>query len=78
MWVLLVVGGANTVFSLFYYIKLLKAMFIRERAEGAREIEIPAAVGNYALLLALPVIALGFFPSSVTDLAHSVAEFLLS
>lgn len=77
MWVLLVVGGANTVFSLFYYIRILKAMFMKEPLENARTVEVPSTIGNYALLIALPVLLLGLFPTWTTSLAHGVATWLI-
>jgi NADH-quinone oxidoreductase subunit N len=77
MWVLLVVGGANTVFSLFYYIRILKAMFMKEPLEGARPVEVPSTISNYALLIALPVLLLGLFPTWTTSLAHGVATWLI-
>lgn len=77
LWILLAVGGLNTVFSLFYYIRVLKAMFIKSAEEGAREIEIPTAIGNYALLIALPVLLLGLFPTWTTGLAAGVAQALI-
>jgi len=77
MWVLLVVAGANTVFSLFYYIRILKAMFMREPAEGARPVEVPATISIYALLIGLPVLLLGLFPTWTTSLAHGVATWLI-
>lgn len=77
MWVLLVVGGLNTVFCLVYYVRIVKAMFIKERPEGAKPVVVPAATGNYALLIALPVVLLGFFPTWTTGLAKQVAEMLI-
>jgi NADH-quinone oxidoreductase subunit N len=74
---LLVVAGANTVFSLFYYIRILKAMFMREPAEGARPVEVPATISIYALLIGLPVLLLGLFPTWTTRLAHGVATWLI-
>ena len=74
MWVLLVVGGLNTVFSLFYYIRILKAMFMRQPMDEARPVEVPSAIGNYALLIALPVLLLGLFPTWTTHLANDVAR----
>lgn len=76
LWVLLVIAGLNTVFSLFYYIRVLKAMFIKPRAEGVRRIDLPASMGNYALLIAVPVLLLGVFPNSVTELARTVSKAL--
>lgn len=77
MWLLLVIGGLNTVFSLFYYIRVLKAMFIKERSEELRPVEVPATIGNYALLIALPVLLLGVFPTWTTSLAQGVATWLI-
>lgn len=77
MWVLLVVGGANTVFSLFYYIRILKAMFMKQPLEGARTVEVPSTIGNYGILIALPVLLLGLFPTWTTSLAHGVATWLI-
>jgi NADH-quinone oxidoreductase subunit N len=77
LWILLCVGGLNTVFSLFYYIRILKAMFIRTADESAREIEVPASIGNYALLIAAPVLLLGLFPTWTTGLAAGVANALI-
>jgi NADH-quinone oxidoreductase subunit N len=77
MWVLLVVGGANTVFSLFYYIRILKAMFMREPLQDARPVEVPSTISNYALLIGLPVLLLGLFPTWTTSLAHGVATWLI-
>jgi NADH-quinone oxidoreductase subunit N len=77
LWILLVVGGLNTVFSLVYYVRVLQAMFIKPANEGAREVEIPAAISNYALLIAAPVLLLGLFPTWTTGLAAGVAQALI-
>jgi len=78
MWGLLVIGGLNTVFSLFYYVKILRTMFISERPADARPVQFPVAVGNFALLIALPVLALGVFPTWTTGLAQSVSQVLVN
>lgn len=77
MWVLLVVAGMNTVFSLFYYIRILKAMFIKEPVEGAKPVEVPSVISNYALVIAIPVLALGLLPGPITELTGRVARFLI-
>lgn len=78
MWVMLAIGGINTVFSLVYYIQILRAMFIKPRAEGARPVQIPTAISNYALLITVPVLLLGMFPTWTTELANKVATILLN
>ncbi len=77
LWVLLVIAGLNTVFSLFYYIRILKAMFLTPSAEDARTVEMPGSFSFYGLLIALPVLAFGVLPSSTTTLAREVATALL-
>ncbi len=78
MWVVLAIGGLNTVFSLFYYLKVLKAMFITERPEGVRTIHTPGMVGAYVVLVTLPILALGMstFQGDLTATAEYVAAVL--
>ena len=77
MYVMLVVAGLNTVFSLFYYIRVLRAMFIGERSADSRPVDVPAPIGNYALLIAIPVLLLGVFPTWTTNLAKEIADKML-
>lgn len=62
MMVVLVIGGMNTVFSLVYYIRVLKTMFIAERPADAKPVRISKNSSAYAILLAVFVIALGAAP----------------
>src|SRR4029077_8458121 len=41
MWAVLAVGLLNTVFSLFYYVRVLKFMFLEPLPEGARPVHVP-------------------------------------
>ncbi|MBW3540564.1 MAG: NADH-quinone oxidoreductase subunit N [Planctomycetes bacterium] len=80
MWAVLGIAGLNTVFSLFYYVRVLKAMFIAPRPEGARRADIPWIEGAYAGILSLSVLALGCAPllvNSVSRKAREVAGVLL-
>jgi NADH-quinone oxidoreductase subunit N len=78
MWVILAVGLLNTVFSLFYYIRVLKFMFIAPLPEGARPVHVPLAsdAGFYALLVSAPVFGLGIFVNKLSDAAHDVGRWL--
>ncbi|MFQ5731425.1 MAG: NADH-quinone oxidoreductase subunit N [Planctomycetaceae bacterium] len=83
MWAVLVVAGANTVFSLFYYLRVLKAMIFEPRPEGARSAKIPARseAAVYVLLVSIPVLLFGVFPplmQGLTQTANEVAEMLLA
>ena len=58
MWAILVIAGLNTVFSLFYYLRVLKAMFLSPRPAGAPSVDVPfrSDMGFYATLLAVPMV----------------------
>jgi NADH-quinone oxidoreductase subunit N len=66
MYALLFIGGLNTVFSLVYYVKVLKVMIL-DRAPGELEgqeqapIPLPQGPAVYASLLAAVVFLLGIF-----------------
>lgn len=73
MYVVLAFGGLNTVFSLFYYLKIVKTIFIEERPAEARPVNLPSWEGTYVVVLALMVTLLGFFPT-VTEGLSSIAN----
>lgn len=66
MWAILVIGGLNTVFSLFYYLRVLKAMFLEPRPEGAPRVEVRFRPddypGLYVVMVSLPILILGMTP----------------
>ena len=77
MLVLLVVGGLNTVISLFYYLRVLKVMtFDPPPAERATEafplVSLPGAV---VTALALPVVGFGLFWSGLYAAAQLAGAF---
>ncbi|MCA9083061.1 MAG: NADH-quinone oxidoreductase subunit N [Planctomycetaceae bacterium] len=74
MYVVLAFGGLNTVFSLFYYARILKAMFLQERPADARPVSPPASEGSYVLVLAAMVLLLGVLPTLVQGLASIANE----
>jgi NADH-quinone oxidoreductase subunit N len=66
LYALLVIGGLNTVLSLFYYVKVIKVMTLErplEDVEGrpVAPLEPPVAQSGYATVLALIILALGIF-----------------
>ncbi|MAG92616.1 MAG: hypothetical protein CMJ48_02520 [Planctomycetaceae bacterium] len=80
MWLVLIAGGANTVFSLFYYIRVLKAMFLEERPEDARKLE-PTLGGVSAMYVAavtIPVVFLGVLPKYLSETAQHVAAVVFN
>jgi NADH-quinone oxidoreductase subunit N len=66
MYALLVIGGLNTVLSLFYYIKVLKVMILDKTIEEvenrpAEPLPVPGLPNLYASLLAGVILLLGIF-----------------
>ena len=78
LWVVLVLGGLNTVFSLFYYLRVLRAVFILPPADETKTVEIPGFNGAYVALITLPILALGMstLMGDLSSTAHEVAQHL--
>lgn len=79
MWAVLAVGCLNTVISLFYYLRILKPMFLEPRPDGARAAVIPfnSSPGLYVVMVSVPVFLLGFMVQGLSLTAQSVAELLV-
>ena len=79
MWFVLGAGAINTVFGLFYYIRVLKAMYLKPRPEGARKVSYDLTpVGLFVLMICLPTLGLGVFPARFTETFNNVASVLLT
>jgi len=80
MYAIVIVALLNTVFSLFYYIRVLKAIYMAPRPEGARSAT-PAMIDRcYVLIVTIPILVLGVTPliSTLSRYAQRVAHDLLS
>lgn len=79
MWIVLGAGAINTVFSLFYYIRILKAMYIKPRPDGARKVSYDLMpVGVFVLMICLPILGLGVYPGIFTVTFNNIASMLLT
>ena len=78
MWVVLVVGGLNTVFSLFFYVRVVKAMFLAPLPERTPQFRIPSISSVYVLMISLPILALGIGPliQGLSETTRGVASVL--
>ncbi len=78
MWAILAIGGLNTVLSLFYYLNVLKTMYLSERPTGATTVTFPAlsSAGLYVILVSAPILWLGIDVSLVSNAARRAAEVL--
>lgn len=78
MWALLAIGGLNTVLSLFYYLRVVKTMYLSERPATAPVVSFPAwsSAGLYVLLVTVPIVVLGLHVQLVSNAARRAAEVL--
>jgi NADH-quinone oxidoreductase subunit N len=72
---LAVVGVLNSVVSLYYYARILKAMFF-EQTEVEGRLPVPAAAGALVAALLVPTVGLGLWWSPLWDLASRSLAFL--
>ena len=77
MWVVLAVAGLNTAFSLFYYVRVLKAMFINEAETDARPVSVPGLTTAFVIVVTIPILLLGMSPlQNLTATANFAASVL--
>ncbi len=72
---LAVVGVLNSVISLYYYARVLKAMFF-ETAEDTRALALPAPALALIVVLAVPTLALGVWWTPLWNLASRSLGFI--
>lgn len=74
MYLVLAAAGLNTIFSLFYYVRIMKAMFMEDRPADARDVPLPGMEGSYVVLLGVMVVLLGVFPALANGLSTIANE----
>jgi len=76
-WIWLVaVAGLATVISLYYYVRVVRNMFLVEPPEYAKPVEFDRSSVGILLLLLIPVLVLGVYFSPIVAWAkYSVAMF---
>jgi len=78
MYVLLAFGALNTVFSLFYYMRVLRVMFLEVRPADAPPVPVRFASWESAFVvtLAIFVVLLGVAPAVMSTTAKTAAQSL--
>ncbi len=65
-WTLAVVGMLNSVVSLFYYSRVVRAMFL-EKSEKTSAVDVRKLFGTVSVVLAVPTLVLGVYWAPVYD-----------
>lgn len=78
MWVVLAVGGLNTVFSLFYYVRVLRIMFIGQPIEENKNMKFSlfTSAGLYVAGIAVVLLLLGVVVEPLSGTAREAATVL--
>ncbi len=74
-WALAVVGIINSVVSLFYYARVMRAMYLDKAPDDARPVKQANAAGLLATVMAVPTLVLGIFWQPLAVMATWSARF---
>ena len=73
---LVVIGALNSVVSLYYYVRVLRSMFLRDAAAGSPPMKFSPAEVALVLALLIPTLALGLYFGPLVEYAQaSVSMF---
>jgi NADH-quinone oxidoreductase subunit N len=76
LWVLALIGVLNSVVSLFYYARVMKAMYLEAAPADAKPVIGRSPAGVLAVALAVPTLVLGVFWQPLADAAAWSAGWL--
>ena len=76
-WIwLAVVGAINSVISLYYYVRVVRNMFLRDPDENAGPLKFSVPEIVLLLLLVVPTLLFGLYYSPIVDFANASARML--
>jgi len=76
-WVwLAIVGAINSVISLYYYVRVVRNMFLRDPEENSVPLKISVPEMIIVLLLVVPTLLFGLYYSPIVELANASATML--
>jgi len=76
-YLLVLLGAALSVVSIYYYLLLIKQMYIIPAAPDAKPIRVGALAGVGLLVIILLTVAIGVYPGPFFSLAQSAAQSLM-
>jgi NADH-quinone oxidoreductase subunit N len=75
---LAVIGVLNSAISIFYYLRLLVLMYMREPGEVLPPVRVPVAIGLALLVTAIVTLGVGIFPGAWIEAAKQGVRALFS
>ena len=77
LYALAIIGVLNSVLSLFYYVKIVRTMFLEQPEEGQGEVEVDLHNGVLLGVLTIATVVLGIFWGPLFDFADRSARFFI-
>jgi NADH-quinone oxidoreductase subunit N len=77
LW-LVVIAALNSTLSLYYYLLILKQMYIFDRKKEFAKITLPLSIKAILLITMIGIFALGIFPGPVIDITTDIAQKLFT
>jgi NADH:ubiquinone oxidoreductase subunit 2 (subunit N) len=78
MWVLAAVAAVNSVIAAFYYLNVVRYMFLTPAEEDASPIRVAAPIGGALAITGVLTLLLGLLPTSLIAWASASADTLLA
>jgi NADH-quinone oxidoreductase subunit N len=75
---LAIIGVLNSAVSIFYYLRLLVLMYMREPGEVLPPIRVPMAIGVALVVTAVATLGFGIFPGAWIEAARQGVRALFS
>jgi NADH-quinone oxidoreductase subunit N len=75
LW-LAAIGVTTSVISLYYYLQVMREVFVSPADEGAGRLNVPYLMQGLAVALMLAVLYVGIYPTHLFELADNAATFL--
>jgi NADH-quinone oxidoreductase subunit N len=75
LW-LAAIGVVTSVISLYYYLQVMREVFISKADDGAERLRVPLVMEGLALVLMIGVFYVGLYPQQLFDAADNAASLL--
>lgn len=75
LW-LVIAAALNSTVSLYYYLLVLKQLYIKDPKKDAPKIELPLSIKIVLVVTIISILALGIFPARILELTMDIAQKL--
>jgi NADH-quinone oxidoreductase subunit N len=75
LW-LVIAAALNSTVSLYYYLLVLKQLYIRDPEKDAPKIELPLSIKFVLIVTIIGILVLGIWPSKLLELTTEIAQKL--